>query len=103
MKKFLTVLPVMAAMLLLGNTAFAQEAAAATYSFDVGNLGSGITMGLAVLGGAIGQGMAARGMYESVSRNPQAAGALNAPFYVGLAFIESICLFALVVAFGIAG
>ncbi|HHO50456.1 MAG TPA: F0F1 ATP synthase subunit C [Deltaproteobacteria bacterium] len=101
MKKFLTILPVMAAMLLVGGAAWAQDGA--TYSFDVGNLGSGFAMGLAVLGGGIGQGMAARGMYESVSRNPQAAGALNAPFYVGLAFIESICLFALVVAFGIAG
>ena len=28
-------------------------------------------------------------MLESVSRNPQAAAKLNAPFYVGMAFIES--------------
>lgn len=102
MKKFLAILPVMVVMLMIGAPALAQDGAA-TYSFDVGNLGSGLAMGLAVLGGALGQGMAARGMYESVSRNPQVAGALNAPFYVGLAFIESICLFALVVAFGIAG
>jgi F-type H+-transporting ATPase subunit c len=94
MKNLVTVLPVALALLVLSNPALAQEAGDE-------NLGSGITMGLAVLGGALGQGMAARGMYESVSRNPQAAGRLNAPFYVGLAFIESLCLFALVVALSI--
>ena len=96
MKKFLTVLPVMVALLVIGNVAFAQEVQVVN-----SNLGNGLAMGLAVLGGALGQGMAARAMYESVSRNPQAATKLNAPFYVGLAFIESLCLFALVVAFSI--
>jgi F-type H+-transporting ATPase subunit c len=94
MKKSLSVLPALLPVLLLATPAFAAEG---------GNMGSGITMGLAVLGGALAQGMAAKGMYESVSRNPAAAAKLNAPFYVGLAFIESLCLFALVVAFGIAG
>jgi F-type H+-transporting ATPase subunit c len=94
MKKSLSTLPALLPVLLLSTPAFAAEG---------DNLGAGIAMGLAVLGGALGQGMAARGMYESVSRNPNAAGKLNAPFYVGLAFIESLCLFALVVAFGIAG
>ncbi|MEQ1501730.1 MAG: ATP synthase F0 subunit C [Myxococcota bacterium] len=95
MKKLITVLPVALALLVMSGTAFAQSAPGDE------NLGSGIAMGFAVLGGAIGQGFAARGMLESVSRNPQAASRLNAPFYVGLAFIESLCLFALVVAFGI--
>lgn len=97
MQKYLSVLIVATALLLVGTDAFAQEAA------DYRPLGAGLTMGLAVLGGALAQGMAARGMYESVARNPQAAGALNAPFYVGLAFIESLCLFALVVAFTVNG
>ena len=96
MKKYLATLLAVLPLLLIGTEAFAQDG-------NGGNLGSGVAMGLAVLGGGLGQGMAARGMYESVSRNPQAAGKLNAPFYVGLAFIESLCLFALVVAFAIAG
>lgn len=93
MNRILKVLPVALALLFISGTAHAA---------DGENLGAGIAMGFAVLGGGIGQGMAARSMLESVSRNPQAAGKLNAPFYVGLAFIESLCLFALVVAFGIA-
>ena len=47
--------------------------------------------------------MAAKAAYESISRNPQAAGALNAPFYVGMAFIESLVLFTLVIAFLLQG
>ena len=97
MNKIASILPVVAALLFVSNVAFAEEGAGAP--MNVGNLAAGITMGLAVLGGTLGQGNAARGMYESVSRNPQAAAKLNAPFYVGLAFIESLCLFALVVAF----
>jgi F-type H+-transporting ATPase subunit c len=97
MKKWTPVLIAMAALLLMSGDAYAQEGMASAK----GNLGPGLAMGLAVLGGALGQGMAAKGMYESVSRNPAAAGALNTPFILGLAFIESLCLFALVVAFGI--
>jgi F-type H+-transporting ATPase subunit c len=97
MKKWTPVLIAMAALLLMSGDAYAQDSGGGS------NLGSGITMGLAVLGGTLAQGMAAKGMYESVSRNPQAAGALNTPFILGLAFIESLCLFALVVAFGING
>jgi F-type H+-transporting ATPase subunit c len=93
MKKSLSVLPAILPLLLVSTPAFAAG----------DNLGAGITMGLAVLGGALGQGMAAKGMFESLSRNPAAAGKLNAPFYVGLAFIESLCLFALVVALQIKG
>ncbi len=99
MKKWTPVLIAMVALLLMSGDAYAQEAAASAK----GNLGPGLAMGFAVLGGALGQGMAAKGMYESVSRNPAAAGALNTPFILGLAFIESLCLFALVVAFGING
>ena len=99
MKTTLSVLPVAAALLALASPAFAQDAAHPAFH---ANTGAGIAMGLAVLGGGLGQGLTARGMLESVSRNPQAATKLNAPFYVGMAFIESLCLFALVVAFQIA-
>ncbi len=101
MKKIASVLPVVAALLIVSNVAFAADEPGAP--MDVGNLAAGLTMGLAVLGGTLGQGQAAKAMYESVSRNPQAAGKLNAPFYVGLAFIESLCLFALVVSFSLMG
>lgn len=92
MKTFVTVLPVALALLVVSGDAFAQDA-------NGESIGAGLAMGLAVLGGGIGQGLTARGMLESVSRNPQAADKMNAPFYVGLAFIESLCLFAFAVAY----
>lgn len=92
MKKLAQILPVALALLVVSGTALAQEGGDE-------NFGSGIAMGLAVLGGGLAQGLTARAMLESVSRNPQAADKMNAPFYVGLAFIESLCLFAFVIAF----
>jgi F-type H+-transporting ATPase subunit c len=92
MKNFVAVLPMALVLLLVSQNAFAEDP-------NGESIGAGIAIGLAVLGGGVGQGLAARGMLESVSRNPQAAGKLNAPFYVGLAFIESLALFAFVVSF----
>jgi F-type H+-transporting ATPase subunit c len=97
MKKWTAVVPVAIALLMVSTTAYAADEAVVSYSA----IGAGLTMGIAVLGGALGQGMAARGMYESVARNPQAAGKLNAPFYVGMAFIESLVIFAMLVAFSV--
>jgi F-type H+-transporting ATPase subunit c len=91
MNKLIKVLPVATALLAVPGVALAQDGDP--------NLGSTLAMGFAVLGGGIGQGLIASAMLTSVSRNPQAASKLNAPFYVGMAFVESLCLFALAVAF----
>ena len=62
-------------------------------------IGAGMAIGFAVLGGAIGQGLAARAVLESIARNPQASGKLNAPFFIGMALIESLVIFAWLMAF----
>ena len=97
MKKWIPVLTAVIALLLISPVALAQDGTGGYYG-----LGAGIAMGFAVLGGGLGQGMAARGVYESISRNPNAASKLNAPFYVGMAFIESLVLFTLAIAFTLA-
>ena len=93
MKKWAPSLAMAVTMLAISTPAYAEVGNAGYVG-----LGAGIAMGFAVLGGGLGQGMAARGMYESVSRNPAAAGKLNTPFFVGMAFIESLVLFAFAVA-----
>lgn len=93
MKKFAQILPVALALLVMSGTAFAQDGATDE------NLGSGLAMGFAVLGGGLAQGLTARAMLESVSRNPQASDKMTTPFFIGMAFIESLVLFAFVVAF----
>lgn len=101
MKKLIPVLTVAVALLLLGTDAFAQDHAAGGTSGLYG-LGAGLAIGLGAIGGTYGQGNAARGAYESISRNPQAADKISTPFFVGMAFIESLVIFSMIIAYMLA-
>jgi F-type H+-transporting ATPase subunit c len=98
--KWMTLVPAMLVLLLVSDVAFAQEA---TGDNGFIGLGAGLAIGIAALGGAYGQGLAASSMYQSVARNPQAAGALNTPFILGLALIESLVIYALLIAYLLQG
>ena len=102
MNKLNVVLPLALALLFFAEPAMAQQAGADAHKGFIG-LGAGLAIGLGALGGALGQGNAARGVYESISRNPNAAGKLNAPFYVGMAFIESLVIFAFAISYLLLG
>ena len=88
---------------LLTSSAFAQEAAAggaaATGGSAAAAIGAGIAVGLAVLGGGLGQGKAAAAALEGISRNPGAAPRIQTPMILGLALIESLALYTLVIIF----
>ncbi|MBF0330190.1 MAG: ATP synthase F0 subunit C [Nitrospirae bacterium] len=60
-------------------------------------LGSGLAIGLAALGTGIGQGVGLRGATEGVARNPGASGKITTTLIIGLAMIESLAIYALVV------
>lgn len=62
-------------------------------------IGAGVAIGLAVLGGGLGQGRAAAAALEGISRNPGAAPRIQTPMILGLALIESLVLFAFLIAF----
>ena len=47
----------------------------------------------------IGQGIASRAALEGVARNPQASGKILVPLILGLALIESLVIYALIIAF----
>ncbi len=66
-------------------------------------IGSGLAMGLAALGGALGQGRAAAAALEGIARNPGASNKIFTPMLLGLAFIESLVLFTLLIAFLLQG
>ena len=86
-------------------TAFAQAGAAAN-SFDMqaaATIGAALAIGLAVLGGALGQGRAAAAALEGISRNPGATSRIQTPMIIGLALIESLVLFAFLIAFMLQG
>lgn len=68
-----------------------------------GGLGAGLAMGMAALGCGIGQGLTAGNTTAGIARNPGAAGAMNVPFILGMALIESIALLSFVTAFLLMG
>lgn len=96
-----------AAMVLTAVPAFAQDIAAAAP--NVGSalgwvgLGIGILMGLAVLGGTMGQGRAAAAALDGIARNPGASGKFTVPLILSLALMESLVLFAFVISLGLQG
>ncbi len=90
--------------LVIASPAFAQEGGGG----DSGNkaiwgIGAGLAVGLAALGGGIGQGRAAGSALEGIARNPSASGKVFVPFILGMALIESLVLFALLIAMGAIG
>lgn len=54
---------------------------------------------IGVLGPAIGIGMLVMRALEAIGRNPEAAGKIQATMFIGIAFVEALAIFALVVAF----
>jgi len=95
-----------AAMILLVSPlmAMAQEAAAAggggsPLRAGLIALAANIGIGIAAFGSAIGQGRMVASAMESIGRNPNSAGQIFTPMIIGLAFIEALTLYALVIAF----
>ena len=106
MKKLAVVLPVMVALLMIASPAFAQGAAAAGGSNDylgMVGLGAGLAIGLGAFGCGMGQGRAAAAALEGIARNPQASDKIFTPMIIGLALIESLVIYALVIAFILQG
>ncbi len=58
-----------------------------------------IAAGLGVLGPGIGIGMLVSKALEGIARNPEAAGKIQSSMILGIAFVEALGIFALVVAF----
>lgn len=95
---------VTAALMLLAVSAFAQEAAPATGTaagtpVAWGAVSAAFLLGIAAAAGAIGQSRAIAAAVEGIARNPMAAGAIRLAMIIGLALIESLVIYALVIAF----
>ena len=78
--------------------AAAEEGAASGSNWGIA-IGAGLAIGLAVLGAGIGQGLTAGNAAAGVARNPGASGQIQVQMIIGLAFVESLALFALVIAY----
>lgn len=62
-------------------------------------LGAGLAIGLAAIGPGIGQGIAAGKALEGMARQPEAAGMLRTNMILSFAFMESLGIYGLVIAF----
>lgn len=69
----------------------------------LGPLGAGISIGIAALGTGIGMGTLVSGAIESMARQPEEAGNIRTTMFIGLAFIEALALYALVISFLVMG
>ena len=66
-------------------------------------LAAAIVLGLAAFAGAFGQARAIAAACTSMGRNPGAAGPVRITMIIGVAFIESLVIYALLIAFIILG
>jgi F-type H+-transporting ATPase subunit c len=64
-----------------------------------GVLAAAFVLGIAAAAGAIGQSRAIAASVEGIARNPGAAGAIRLSMIIGLALIESLVIYALLIAF----
>lgn len=101
-KKLVTFVSFFGLAALFSSSAFAQGVtAAADNSFSMFAwfaLAAALAIGLAAFGGAFAQGRAAATALEGIARNPGAAGKLLTPLILGLALIESLVIYAFVIA-----
>jgi F-type H+-transporting ATPase subunit c len=65
--------------------------------YSMAALACGIAIGVAAMGAGIGQGLGLGKACEGVSRNPGASGKITTTLIIGLAMIESLAIYALVV------
>jgi len=96
MRKFVMIALNTVALLSLAAVAFA----AAPDSAALGTiaLGAALGVGIAGCGCGIGQGIGLKGACEGTARNPDAGGKIMGTLILGLAFIESLAIYALVIS-----
>jgi F-type H+-transporting ATPase subunit c len=91
----------MAALVLLATAAVAQPVTTSTSTNAVkwGLISGAFVLGIAAAAGAMGQARAIAAACEGIARNPSAAGPIRLAMIIGLALIESLVIYALVIAF----
>jgi F-type H+-transporting ATPase subunit c len=84
-------------------TAFGQDAQTAQTATNSGVrwgvIGAAFVLGISAAAGAMGQSRAIVAACEGIARNPGAAGAIRLAMIIGLALIESLVIYALIIAF----
>ncbi len=101
MKRLRMLLFAVIGILMTALPVLAQPAQEAAVDHNVGlkALAAGIGFAIAVFGGALGQSRIGAAACEGAARNPGASAKIQTMMILGLALIESLVLFALVIVF----
>ncbi len=70
----------------------------ASYYMELKDLASAIAIGLGAIGPGVGIGILTGKALEAIGRNPEASGKIQTLMILGIAFAESIAIYALVIA-----
>ncbi len=101
LKKVLSIamaLIVLAALFAPAYAAEAETAAAADAATGPKAIAAAVAIGLAAAAGAIGMGIAIAKSVDGISRQPEAEGKIRTQLMLGLVFIETAIIYALIVA-----
>ncbi|HBA53819.1 MAG: ATP synthase F0 subunit C [Syntrophorhabdus aromaticivorans] len=102
MKKVLVVVMFLGVLISLSfGVAIAAEEGAVALDAGVKQmaaLAAGLGIAIAAFGGAIGQGKGVASALDGIARNPGASGKIVTPMIIGLAMIESLVIYSLVVS-----
>lgn len=85
--------------LFLATPAFAQSTAGISTGAGLTAIAAGVGMGIAAGLCGVGQGRATASATEALARNPGARAGILMMLVLGLAFIESLSLYTLVIVF----
>jgi len=94
------VIGILTVVLVLGVASFAwaeDGKAAGMWIFFAIALACGFGIGVAALGTGLGMGHAINGALQGTARNPEAGGKIMTTMIIGLALIESLCIYALLI------
>jgi F-type H+-transporting ATPase subunit c len=71
---------------------------AALRYFTVSVFAAGFGIAIAAFGGSLGQGMGLKNAVEGIARNPESSGKVTVTLLIGLAMVESLVIYALVIS-----
>lgn len=101
MKKITAIMFLVFMLMLAASAVFAAEAAAPDAAkltfFGTVESAAALGMGIAAIGTGIGMGLGIGRACEGIARNPEASGKITVTMIIGLALIESLAIYALVV------
>lgn len=106
MSRIFAVLGAFFVCLLYASLAFAETPEASAEGGGVAPwlaIASGFGIAIAAFGGALSQARTAAAALEGIARNPGAASKVQTPMIIALALIESLVIYALVIAFMLMG